>query len=187
MTLHSAKGLEFRAVFIAGMEEGLFPHTRSSDDAGELEEERRLCYVGMTRAKERLYLFAARSRTVYGQTKSQMRSRFIDEINPAHITLTESAERPMQTRPRFASSEVYYTREDSQVKSSINEGLSNLRSPDGPLDGWRIGMKVKHPMFGVGIIKEKAGNGDDIKLTINFKDAGTRKLALKYAALTPIG
>lgn len=187
MTLHSAKGLEFRAVFIAGMEEGLFPHTRSSDDEGELEEERRLCYVGMTRAKERLYLFAARSRTVYGQTKMEMRSRFIDEIDPAHITITESADRPMSTRPRFSSNEIYYTREDSQVKSVLSGELSSPRTQDGAKDGWRIGMKVKHPMFGVGIIKEKAGNGEDIKLTINFKDAGTRKLALKYASLTPIG
>ncbi|MBI5887560.1 MAG: UvrD-helicase domain-containing protein [Deltaproteobacteria bacterium] len=185
MTLHSAKGLEFRAVFIAGMEEGLFPHTRSSDDEGELEEERRLCYVGMTRAKERLYLFAARSRTVYGQTKTQMRSRFIDEIDPARITIAESSER--QAKPRFSSSEVYYTREDSQVKGGVTGELSSPRTQDGAQDGWRIGMKVKHPMFGIGVIKEKAGSGQDVKLTINFKDAGTRKLALKYASLTPIG
>lgn len=179
MTLHSAKGLEFKVVFLAGMEEGLFPHSRSSEDPEELEEERRLCYVGMTRAMEELYLYSARSRTVYGETRYQQRSRFIDEIHPDHIT--ELSPEPAVKGPTVYSDEPYYTTEGSQVDPH------GSYSPD--MDGfpleWRVGMKVVHPSFGIGVIKERSGAGADTKLTVSFRDAGVKKLIVKYASLTP--
>ena len=175
MTLHSAKGLEFKVVFLSGMEEGLFPHSRSINDPDSLEEERRLCYVGMTRAREDLYLFSAKTRSVYGETRSQIRSRFIDEIAPEFIT---RATLPSED-PRARSNEVYYTRDDSQVGHT-----PSYDSCDSP-DPWGIGAKVVHPSFGIGIIKDRIGRGDDTKVTVNFKDFGVKKLAVRYASLTP--
>ncbi|CAG0977178.1 partial ATP-dependent DNA helicase PcrA, partial [Anaerolineae bacterium] len=120
MTLHSAKGLEFKAVFLVGMEEGHFPHSRSADDPEQLEEERRLCYVGMTRAREELYLFSARTRNIYGEARYQVRSRFIDEIDPEHITLLNDEPKPVRKAVFTAPDEVYYSQEDGQP--SHNEG-----------------------------------------------------------------
>jgi len=179
MTLHSAKGLEFKAVFLVGMEEGLFPHSRSADDPSQLEEERRLCYVGMTRAQEELYLFSARARSVYGETRYQERSRFIDEIDPEHITLAN--EEPRAKKAVFAMpDEVYYSPEEDQG------GQSGQQEAEGASMPWRVGMKVAHPSFGVGIIRERTGAGPELKVTVNFKDAGVKKLAIKYAGLTPL-
>lgn len=196
MTMHSAKGLEFKVVFIVGMEDGIFPHSRSANNPEELEEERRLCYVGMTRAMERLFLSGARSRNVYGETRYQMRSRFISEIPEEYITFAgeDASERPPYTyngdetfsgkdsfkKPSQARGpdEVYYTNEGNQTLSCTDEFE--------PL-AWRVGMMVKHQTFGIGIIKQRAGTGDDTKLTINFKDAGIKKLVVRYANLTPAG
>ncbi|HBG46316.1 MAG TPA: ATP-dependent DNA helicase PcrA [Deltaproteobacteria bacterium] len=173
MTLHSAKGLEFRVVFLAGMEEGIFPHSRSSDDPEQMEEERRLCYVGMTRAKEELYLFSAAARSLYGETRYQARSRFIDEISSGHIKFLNQESSP--ARGVFtAPVEEYCSPEDDLPCHTGEETLA-----------WRVGMKVSHPSFGVGIIKERSGAGADVKVTVNFKNSGIKKLAVKYANLTP--
>ncbi|WKZ33003.1 MAG: UvrD-helicase domain-containing protein [Thermodesulfobacteriota bacterium] len=177
MTLHSAKGLEFRLVFLAGMEEGIFPHSRSIDDPEGLEEERRLCYVGMTRAKEELYLFSSASRSLYGETRYQARSRFLDEICPGRIRFLggESRERkPVYTAPN----EIYYSPEDFPSGPGNDAGGEALP--------WRVGMKVSHPSFGVGIIRERSGSGQDVKVTVNFSSSGVKKLAVKYAGLTPL-
>ncbi|MBI5344277.1 MAG: UvrD-helicase domain-containing protein [Deltaproteobacteria bacterium] len=183
MTLHSAKGLEFKAVFIVGMEEGLFPHSRSAEDPEELEEERRLCYGGMTRAKEHLYLMSAGRRTVYGEERTQARSRFIDEIAPEFIATAEPEyDREARSFSAFTATscgEVRYTGDDSQIAPYSFDGA--------PQSEWRIGMKVKHPLFGVGVIKERSGQGDNAKLTVSFKDAGIKKLAVKYAGLMAMG
>ncbi|MFQ5736651.1 MAG: ATP-dependent helicase [Thermodesulfobacteriota bacterium] len=178
MTLHAAKGLEFKVVFLAGMEEGLFPHSRSIDDPEQLEEERRLCYVGMTRAKEELYLHAARTRTTWGETKYQIRSRFISEIPPELITIkTPEGDRPREV---FSADETYYTDEGSQEADGLfSEKVYEVRP------GFRVGMRVRHPSFGVGVVKQTLGAGDSAKVTVNFEGAGIKKLALKYAALTP--
>lgn len=179
MTLHSAKGLEFKVVFLAGMEEGLFPHSRSIDDPEGIEEERRLCYVGMTRAREELFLLSAKTRTIYGETRTQIRSRFIEEIDPEFLTIIEAEDRRIK---KTYSDEVYYTTEDSQTAHTeqvfYDEPVSEV---------WRIGAKVKHPAFGIGIIKERSGRGDEMKLTVSFKESGLKKLAVKYAPLTPVG
>jgi len=175
MTIHSAKGLEFKGVLIAGMEEGLFPHTRSFDDPDSLEEERRLCYVGMTRAREQLFLFSARTRSVYGETKSRTCSRFVDDIPAECLTIIECA----------ADTRRVYTFEDRPSRQSTLAATHSDEQvyQDNHSDPWRIGAMVKHPNFGVGVIKEKTGNGQDAKVTVSFKDAGVKKLALRYAIL----
>ncbi|MDO8427271.1 MAG: 3'-5' exonuclease [Deltaproteobacteria bacterium] len=179
MTLHSAKGLEFKVVFLAGMEEGLFPHSRSIDDPDGIEEERRLCYVGMTRAREDLFLLSAKTRTIYGETRAQVRSRFIDEISPEFLKIIEAEDRRIK---KTYTDEVYYTKEDSQAVH-----LEQVFHDEPLSEVWRIGAKVKHPSFGIGVIKERSGRGEDMKVTVSFKDIGLKKLAIKYAPLTPVG
>ncbi len=187
MTLHSAKGLEFNTVFLTGMEEGLFPHSRSAGSDTELEEERRVCYVGMTRAERRLYLSSAKTRSVYGETKYRIKSRFMEEI-PGEFIETEEAQggfTPSRGRSVSASvspGEPFYTNDDSQVfhyKEEVYEAA--------PASPWKVGMMVRHPSFGIGIIKDKSGAGVDTKLTINFKDAGMKKIIVKYAAIEAMG
>ncbi len=168
MTLHSAKGLEFPVVFMVGMEEGLFPHSRSMDSTEELEEERRLCYVGMTRAMKRLFLVSARTRNLFGETRFQTPSRFIGEISSEFME-RDKEEAEVSELP----DEPYYTLEDSQVE-------------DAGAAGFRVGMKVMHPSFGIGVIKAKQGSGEGTKLTINFFGAGPKKIILKYASLVPV-
>lgn len=189
MTLHAAKGLEFRHVFITGMEEGLFPHSRSSDDPDELEEERRLCYVGMTRAKERLYLFSAGTRNVYGESRYKLRSRFIDEISPDFLEIVGEPEVSYEGSATRASGEVYYTTEGSQLpdpgmefSDAFPDDLSSGAGGGGV--AWRVGMRVVHPSFGYGVIKDRSGAGEETKLTVKFSSAGTKKLVVKYAGLT---
>ena len=153
MTLHSAKGLEFPVVFMVGLEERLFPHSRSFEE-GTIEEERRLCYVGMTRAKEKLSLSGARERRVFGVVKQQIMSRFMDEIDPSFFSM-EAADH----HHCFAQfSEMEY--EES--------GL------------WNIGERVRHPTFGVGTVKAKEGSE---KLTVLFNNVGLKKLLLSYTTL----
>jgi DNA helicase-2/ATP-dependent DNA helicase PcrA len=180
MTLHSAKGLEFKSVFLVGMEEGLFPHSRSADDPEQLEEERRLCYVGMTRAREELYLFSAKARNIYGEARYQVRSRFIDEVDPEHIELANEEPKIIRKTVFTAPDEVHYIPEGGQHDIDPSEAQGDGAQP------WRVGMKVTHPSFGVGIIRERSGAGPDLKVTVNFKDAGVKKLAIKYAGLTPL-
>ncbi len=179
MTLHGAKGLEFKAAFLTGMEEGLFPHSRSLDDPEQLEEERRLCYVGMTRAKEELFLFAARTRNIFGESRYQVRSRFIGEI-PANLISMEGAE-VENLKEVFSSDETYYTNEGSQANGTYADEVFEVRT--GPC--FKAGARVRHPSFGIGIVKQSSGSGEDAKVTVNFERAGIKKLALKYAALTP--
>ncbi|MEY1660691.1 DNA helicase II [Isoalcanivorax beigongshangi] len=160
MTLHSAKGLEFPVVFLAGMEEGLFPHQMSSEDPGRLEEERRLCYVGITRAMHQLYLTWAESRRLYGDTKPQAPSRFLREI-PAEL-VEEVRLRGNFGRPAPVSS-------------------SALR--DEEVAGYRLGQRVLHPKFGEGTILHFEGAGPNARLQINFDDAGSKWLVAQYARL----
>lgn len=141
MTLHSAKGLEFNIVFILGMEEGIFPHSRSFESAKELEEERRLCYVGITRAKKKLYLLSARTRTLYGRTSGTIESRFIKEIDPTLINI-----------------------KNESVKKDENKKVSNMYS-NKTVDGLKAGDTVIHTIFGEGVIIKISG---DIA-TIAFK------------------
>lgn len=183
MTIHSAKGLEFPVVFMVGMEEGLFPHSRSLDEGSdELEEERRLCYVGMTRAMEKLFMTAARERTIYGESRFQRQSRFIDEIDERYIEIAEAEAKPKTwvrdwglgagniQEPRYISEESQISSEDDFSEDS------NIK----------IGMKVKHPNFGIGIIKATEGIGENMKITVAFQNIGQKKLVLRIAGLVPL-
>ena len=181
MTLHSAKGLEFPVVFLAGMEEGLFPHRRSLESFDEMEEERRLCYVGMTRAKQRLFLTSSASRSIFGESRFQTRSRFIDEIDPSHITSPDTG----GGNGGGASDEPYYTIDESQLDGlDYNDPFQD----PAPIDGeFKVGMRVMHPSFGPGVVRAREGSGPDTKLTVAFRGGVVKKLVVKYANLMAEG
>jgi len=160
MTLHSAKGLEFPLVFISGMEEGLFPHKRSINDAGGLEEERRLCYVGITRAMSQLYISHAEQRRVYGIDNYAQASRFLAEIP------TELVE---EVRPNIRVSRPTY-RQTNTIKIENETGM-------------QLGQRVRHGKFGDGVVLNCEGSGAHARVQVNFEDAGTKWLVMSYANL----
>ena len=163
MTMHSAKGLEFPLVFLCGMEDGLFPHQRSIADPNGLEEERRLCYVGITRAKQILYVTHAEQRRLHGMDNFSMPSRFITEIPDEYIEEIRpkvQVSRPMRSSSRRASS----------------------TTPGSEL-GIRLGQRVRHGKFGDGVILNCEGQGSHARVEVNFETAGTKWLVLSYANL----
>ncbi|MES1997895.1 MAG: UvrD-helicase domain-containing protein [Pseudomonadota bacterium] len=165
MTVHAAKGLEFHAVFVGGLEEGLFPHEQSMNEKDGIEEERRLMYVAITRARRRLYLSHAQSRMLHGQVRYGIPSRFLDEL-PSELLKLVNAKR---NSPVPASHDSY-----AVPKSSAR----NNTSP------WRIGMNVRHAKFGLGVVVNVEGQGEDTRVQINFGAAnGMKWLALAYAKL----
>jgi DNA helicase-2/ATP-dependent DNA helicase PcrA len=184
MTLHSAKGLEFPVVVIAGLEEGLFPHSRSADDEAELEEERRLCYVGITRAQRRLILTSAARRRVFGDYQSTDPSRFIDEIPPGLLEEVPSTfVTPQQSFSQFRATSYGKgsgyrgrTREEPPVYAYEDEDQS-VRA------GLKPGTKVRHPAFGVGTILSVEPLDDDTKLVVRFVSVGQKTLRAKFAKL----
>ncbi len=184
MTLHAAKGLEFPVVFMTGLEEGLFPHSRS--DAGDdVEEERRLCYVGMTRAMEKLYLTHARRRRIYGDFQFNPPSRFLEEI-PA--SLVAGAEAPALRRSATHNLASVFERlapspfEEEDVDEPFEEEVQVVPDPE---EGLRIGTQVRHVKFGVGVVRRLEGSGDNTKVTVYFRSVGPKKLLLKFAGLEP--
>jgi DNA helicase II / ATP-dependent DNA helicase PcrA len=171
MTLHSAKGLEFPLVFLAGLEEGLFPHSLSADDPARLEEERRLCYVGMTRAMRQLYLTQAESRRLYGREEYPAPSRFLREI-PAE--LIEEVRGGGVARPAFAP------------KSAIGSPAKHSAGAQAP-EGYRLGQRVRHPKFGEGVVLNSEGRGAQARIQIDFKGSvGAKWLVLTYARLEAV-
>ncbi len=187
MTLHTAKGLEFSVVFIVGMEDGLFPHSRSLTERTALEEERRLFYVGMTRAEERLYLSAARYRRTFGTMDPMISeiSRFLAEI-PAELVSGLAVAPPVRVESRGRttySGDTYNTvnavQDFLKSKSSSGRGRGRGVSPG----RWTQGTRVKHPKFGFGTILRMEGSGEDAKLTVSFSNFGLKKMIAKYASL----
>jgi len=177
MTVHAAKGLEFDAVFITGLEEGLFPHENSILEAAGLEEERRLMYVAITRARERLYLSLAQSRMLHGQTRYSLRSRFLEEIPPEHLKwLTPKAGARAHT-PQDAFGRQPTGRIAPRAPRSISHGVTV------GTQHFRIGQAVRHARFGEGTITNLAGNGQDAQAEIYFRDVGAKTLALGVAKL----
>ena len=162
MTLHSAKGLEFPMVFLCGLEEGLFPHQRSIEDADGLEEERRLCYVGLTRAQRKLYLTHAEQRRLHGQNRFTSPSRFIREIPPN--LLEETGQRISVSRPVYRRDP--YRERDRQAAAPM-----------------RLGQRVRHGKFGDGVVLDWEGSGSHARVQVNFETAGTKWLVLAYARL----
>jgi DNA helicase-2/ATP-dependent DNA helicase PcrA len=164
MTLHSAKGLEFPLVFMAGMEDGLFPHQRSLEESGgRLEEERRLCYVGMTRAREQLYISYAETRRMFGSQRHCRPSRFIDEM-PSELL--------EEIRPRIAVQRPYIPARPT--------GPSSEQGQNWP---FRLGHAVVHSKFGEGTVMAFEGSGEHTRVHVNFTDTGAKWLVLAYANL----
>ena len=169
MTLHSAKGLEFDTVFLVGMEEGLIPHMRAVQDPGQMEEERRLCYVGMTRAKNRLVLTRARERSYFGDRRVTLPSRFLSEIPP------ECFDGPTPV-----------ARGSSTTRTSAAAGSgSRVADAPSPTPRFRAGQSVVHERFGYGTVLRVEGAGEDAKLTVSFPGRGATRLLAKFAGLKP--
>ncbi len=182
MTMHSAKGLEFPVVVIAGLEEGLFPHSRSADDEGELEEERRLFYVGITRAERRLVLTSAARRRVFGDYQSMEISRFVDEIPPG---LLEDASVPF-SQPQAATS----FRRPGGYYPAARPAVEHHRYEDEDQSapaGLRVGLRVRHPQFGPGTVVAVEPVDDDTKLVVRFALVGQKTLRAKFAKLELVG
>ena len=174
MTVHAAKGLEFEAVFISGLEDGLFPHENSLNESSGLEEERRLMYVAMTRARQRLYLSLAQSRMLHGQTRYSIRSRFLTEVPEAHTKW-------LTPRETMMSGWMDQSRTGSTAKASAPVGTANGLAVGGVR--FRVGQGVRHPRFGDGTVLALSGMGLDAQAQIHFLDVGTKTLALGIAKL----
>jgi DNA helicase-2/ATP-dependent DNA helicase PcrA len=169
MTVHSAKGLEFDAVFLTGLEEGLFPHEQAAMERDGLEEERRLAYVAITRARNRLYLSHAQTRMLHGQTRYNIPSRFLEEI-PEQLM--------KWLTPRFSKQKAL-TPDFSRSKDSFVMKKPVARD----VGGFRIGQNVTHPKFGPGVIIDAEGQGTDARVQVNFGGAGVKWLAVSVAKL----
>ncbi|WP_027410402.1 DNA helicase PcrA [Anoxybacteroides tepidamans] len=172
MTLHSAKGLEFPVVFLIGMEEGIFPHSRSLDDEEEMEEERRLAYVGITRAEEELFLTSAQMRILFGRTSVNPVSRFVGEIPD------ELIERVNKTK-RWTASE--------SVKTRMVRSVTVPTTTGGEAIAWKVGDKAEHKKWGIGTVVSVRGEGDDKELDIAFPSpTGIKRLLAKFAPITKV-
>ena len=205
MTLHSAKGLEFPVVFLVGMEEGIFPGYKSIGEQKELEEERRLCYVGITRAKNNLYLTCAKRRTIFGSTSCNALSRFIKEIPDDFIEGNKDLEDNKQDNFKDSNYNWGYKNETSKVttyninpknvQSNIKNDVFKFRTAENFLDNlnkkgnnvqisnYKAGQRVYHKKFGEGIINYVEQEADDLKVDINFDKAGHKRLMAKFANL----
>jgi len=196
MTFHTAKGLEFPVVFMVGMEEGLFPSYKSISENEEVEEERRLCYVGITRAREHLYLTCAKCRTIFGNTSYSAPSRFVNEIPKNFVDgqIKKKEKRWIDDEdddyafdiPAFSASKTssysvpkaafnFRTAESFLQKVTANEGVD--------LSQYKIGLEVNHKKFGHGVITNVEPEDDDLKVEINFEKAGSKRLMAKFAGL----
>ena len=213
MTLHSAKGLEFPVAFMVGLEEGLIPHSRSMGDPAELEEERRLCYVGMTRAEKRLFLSHAEYRSLFGQFQMNEPSRFLEDIPSGLLTMggervdgEEEVESEMVEKT--APGETYIDYSCSQEEPAFRAGRGRGRASAGPPGGNIFGpvspepaseepaekrpcpgpgARVLHPKFGIGVVRKVEGAGEGAKVWVQFQRFGLKRLAIKYAPLELIG
>ncbi|MEK6243225.1 MAG: UvrD-helicase domain-containing protein [Pseudomonadota bacterium] len=182
MTVHSAKGLEFNAVFMSGLEEGLFPHDQSLVEKDGLEEERRLAYVAITRARQRLYLSFAQTRMLHGQTRYSLASRFLEEIPEglkkwltprfARQQRAMSFEAPGRKRAYADNKDTYFPKKEATTFAKNRE-----------TSGFRIGQNVTHPKFGAGVILDIEGDGTDVRVQVNFRDHGVKLLAMAVAKL----
>jgi DNA helicase-2/ATP-dependent DNA helicase PcrA len=189
MTLHSAKGLEFPVVVMAGLEEGLFPHSRSREDEAELEEERRLCYVGITRARRRLVLTSAARRRVFGEYMNTQPSRFIEEIPADLIEQEYPSYTSAYRQPRSGGWEYRanpYGRSGPRRPDRAREESPPFMYEDedqSGTPGLKPGLRVKHGQFGFGTVISVEDLDDDQKLVVRFSSVGQKTLRAKYAKL----
>jgi DNA helicase-2/ATP-dependent DNA helicase PcrA len=205
MTIHSAKGLEFKNVFVVGMEENLFPSQMSMDSMRGLEEERRLFYVAITRAEEHCYLSFAKSRFKFGKTEFSSPSRFLKDIDARYLSLPmgeQLAQRVDDAASRFRSQPVVSRFENSRPKVQIIPPVHQPRtlkkvssipasaapSASAPVSGGlQVGNVIEHERFGVGDVVSVIGTGDSCKATVRFRNAGEKQLLLKFARFKVIG
>jgi DNA helicase-2/ATP-dependent DNA helicase PcrA len=199
MTLHAAKGLEFKIVFLTGMEEGILPHSQSLEENDDIEEERRLCYVGMTRARELLYCMHSLERRLHGQSREQSPSAFLAEIpaavtEPVRLARKASYGGSWRERPLRGGSAPSPARDTVKNIASFFENAPVQFDPsairamhtEGQRAELKRGARVRHEQFGEGTILTMEGNGPDAKLTVYFDRAGSKKFIAKYARLTRI-
>lgn len=186
MTLHSSKGLEFPVVFLVGMEEGLFPHARTLMDETEIEEERRLCYVGITRAKEKLFLSSTKMRTIYGNTVTYPPSRFLQEI-PAHLVKTIKRQERFSALENFKQVSEKYSARPQKPASTFNPHSFMPQKPAAAAGGtgtrFNTGDRVSHSKWGEGMIVSVKDSPDGQEVKVAFAGAGVRSLLTKYAVL----
>ncbi|MGZ3592031.1 MAG: ATP-dependent helicase, partial [Thermodesulfobacteriota bacterium] len=186
MTLHCAKGLEFPVVFIVGIEEGLLPHYRRGEEIEDMEEERRLFYVGMTRAKERLFLSRAEERSTFGVGRANLPSRFLDELPMESLQLEQKRGRMeslfSQDNPWRDDVDQTRVRTDDLCQETFSEGSGITLSPEGFFQ-LKVGMRVRHPKFGQGKVTSVEGIDEDQKATIFFGNVGPKRLKVRYANL----
>jgi DNA helicase-2/ATP-dependent DNA helicase PcrA len=200
MTVHTAKGLEFDVVFVTGLEEGTFPHQRSIDDDGAMEEERRLCYVAVTRARKRLYLCRARWRRLSGQTFGGIPSRFLRDLPPDGIEHLVTPQRDYQDLASEGAGpwQGRWNRDGARVRGPLgrsapspaprgeitrhyDEGAAPAGTGEGDL-GLRVGMKVRHAQFGVGEVRAWQSSGADLKVTVRFARVGAKTVLARFLA-----
>ena len=183
MTLHTAKGLEFPTVFLVGMEEGLFPHFRTLNSPEEMEEERRLCYVGITRAQRNVFLTRAQSRMIYGEVQVNRPSRFLSEIPEA---LLESKQKKV-VKPAPAQQLHLPPRQSPTAATSllrpVTSSSPSTAASTGPATQWKIGDKAAHGKWGIGTVVEVKGTGDNQEVKIAFPDQGIKSLSVKFAPI----
>jgi DNA helicase-2/ATP-dependent DNA helicase PcrA len=193
MTVHASKGLEFDCVFITGIEEGLFPHENSMNDRDGLEEERRLMYVAITRARKRLYLSHSQTRMLHGQTRYNMKSRFLEElpeealkwITPKHPGFSKTAS--FSDAMYSGAAQAYPTRTTGQFGADYSKyTAAPVPQQKASASGLQVKQKVFHAKFGEGTVLSLEGSGDDARAQINFPRHGIKWLALSVAKLTPV-
>lgn len=196
MTLHAAKGLEFPVVFLVGMEENIFPLSRAATDDDQLEEERRLAYVGITRAKEKLFLTNAYSRLLYGRTTSNPASRFIDEIDAKLIdekydgsgfqSLNRERDLPFSKRSVPAQGVTFSGRKRQQPVQLTSQSRPNVTNTGAEKKDWVIGDAVQHKKWGIGHVIKITGDGEDKELDIAFPDQGIKRLLAAFAPISKV-
>jgi DNA helicase-2/ATP-dependent DNA helicase PcrA len=181
MTLHTAKGLEFPVVFLTGMEDGVFPHMRALGQTKELEEERRLAYVGITRARERLYLTRSAMRSAWGQPSYNPPSRFLEEIPPVHVDWKRTGGSASVSSGPAAGVAASLSSTRSRSSASGASGFATRRTSEKPVVSLAVGDRVTHDQFGLGTVVADKGTGSNAEATIDFGDAKPKRLLLRYA------
>ena len=184
MTLHAAKGLEFPIVFLIGMEEKIFPLSRSLMEESELEEERRLAYVGITRAEESLYLTNAFSRTLYGKTQYNQPSRFVAEIDDSLLNSVG-----MQPQPKATFNNPFTSNPNAmkpKYQHATRQPMTNKTASGGENENWNPGDKVQHKKWGTGTVVKVSGNAKDVELDIAFPQQGVKRLLAAFAPIQKV-
>lgn len=186
MTLHAAKGLEFPVVFLVGMEDGLFPLSRALLEDDQLEEERRLAYVGITRARQQLYLTNAYSRTMFGRTQNNQPSRFLDEIDEADLKI-EGASFPTLGSDSFQTQAAPFANVAERARAQVyTPKIKPAGAVGAEKKGWNVGDQVKHKAWGLGVVVKANGSGEDMELDIAFKEKGIKRLLAAFAPIKKV-